>query len=96
MYELGKVTLDGIEGQGYAFSRKTAFGKTFQGVFFPKEEEDLEELQEREKITFSGPVYHRRRNRSARRATETLEVAIENTISSPMGERARFESTEPV
>ena len=44
MYEMGKVKLGDVEGQGYAFSKKTVFGKTFQGVFFPDDEEALERL----------------------------------------------------
>lgn len=95
MYELGKVMLDDVEGQGYAFSKKTVFGKTFQGVFFPDNEEDLEVIQAKEELTFQGPVYHRRRDRTARLSEgEELSVTITNTIQTQIGERARFEAVE--
>lgn len=94
IYELEKVTLGDVEGHGYAFTRKTVFGKAYQGVFFPENEEALDALREEEEVTFSGPVYHRRRDRSARKAKEELVVSIIGSTSTPMGERAEFEATE--
>ena len=94
MYEMGKVKLGDVEGQGYAFSKKTVFGKTYQGVFFPDDEEALERLQEEEELMFSGPVYHRRRDRTARRKEEELVVAIVDSTSTAVGERADFKALE--
>ena len=93
-YKLDRAVLGEVEGQGYAFTRKTVFGKTYQGVFFAENESALEDLNGEEEITFSGPVYHRRRDRSARKKEEELTVSIVNSTSTPMGERAEFEAVE--
>jgi hypothetical protein len=94
IYEPEKVKLGDVEGIGYAFTRRTAFGKAFQGVFFTEDEEALEQLQDQDEVTFTGAVYHRRRDRSARKKEESLTVSIIDTVSTPMGERAEFEAID--
>lgn len=93
-FELGRVTLGDIEGQGYAFAKKTVFGQTYQGIFFPDDEEALEQLRGQDEVMFSGPVYYRRRDRSARLKEEELVVAIVDSTTTPVGERADFEAVE--
>lgn len=94
LYELEKATIGDIEGQGYAFTRKTVFGKVYQGVFFPDDDTAMEELQEEDELTFSGLVYHRRRNRSARKKEESFPVSIIDSTTTPLGERAEFKAAD--
>ncbi|MDX1548615.1 MAG: hypothetical protein R3247_16585 [Rhodothermales bacterium] len=90
MYELQDVTLGDIEGQGYAFKRSTAFGKARRGVFFPRDEEDLEKLENAETLTFTGPCYYRTRGPRDRE----FEVAIVEVVPTRFGPRADFEAIE--
>lgn len=94
MLEMGHVKLGEQEGQGYAFTRRTAFGKACHGVFFARDEETIDQLKDQEQITFTGPVYYRRRSGSYRRKEEELTVNVVNSTSTPMGERIDFESVE--
>lgn len=95
MYELEKVVLGEVEGEGYAFTRKTVFGKTYQGVFYAEDDEALEALLEgEEELTFEGPVYHRRRDRSSRKKREELTVEIIGSTPTPRGTRTEFSAFE--
>jgi hypothetical protein len=94
MYQLQKATLGDVSGKGYAFAHKTFFGKAYQGVFFPDEDEAVETLRDQGELVFSGSVYHRRRDRTSRRSTEELTVAIVDSTVTPMGHRAEFEAKE--
>lgn len=89
-YELQPVTLDDVEGQGYAFKRRTAFGKARRGIFFPNDEEDLETLKEKDEVTFTGPCYYRTRGPRDRE----FKVAITNITSTRMGNRVDFEAVD--
>lgn len=89
-YELHNVKLGDVEGQGYAFKRRTAFGKARQGIFFPHNEEDLEKLKEGEEVTFVGPCYYRTRGPRDRE----FKVTIANVTSTRMGERVDFEAVD--
>ena len=88
-YELKKMTLDGIEGEGYAYKRKTVFGKARQGIFFPENEEDLEELQDKEELTFEGTLYYRNRGRD-----KSFDVTITEVTPTRRGNRADFADTD--
>ncbi len=90
MYELRHVTLGEVEGRGYAFKRSTAFGQARRGIFFPNNEEDLQQLQDRDAITFSGPCYYG--DRGAR--DRTFEVAIIAVTPTRFGDRVDFEALE--
>ncbi len=85
MYDLKKAQLADLEGQGFVFPRTTVFGKKYQGVFFCEEGDLLNKMKEEEKITFSGVVYERTRERE-----ETLSVTITDVISTHQGERANL------
>lgn len=89
-YQLERVTLGDVEGQGYAFKRRTAFGKARKGIFFPDNEEDLERLEEEEKVTFSGPCYYRTRGPRQRE----FDAAITNITPTRMGLRVDFEAVD--
>lgn len=86
LYDLHQATLADIEGEGYSFSKKTVFGKKYQGVFFG---EDISKFEEDDEVTFSGILYDRSREKE-----KTFSVQITNVISTPAGERADFVATE--
>ena len=94
MLELEKVTLGDVEGQGYAFTRKTAFGKSYFGVFFAENDEELETLKEEDELDFSGTVYHRRRSGKYRKSEEEMPVSIVGVTPTGLGERVAFEAVE--
>ncbi len=86
LYDLHDATLEDAEGEGFCFSKKTVFGKKYQGVFFG---EDIMDLEDRDDVTFSGIVYDRSREKE-----KTFNVEITNVTSTPAGERADFVATE--
>ena len=86
LYDLHNATLEDTEGEGYCFSKKTVFGKKYQGVFFG---ENISDLEDRDDVTFSGIVYDRSREKE-----KTFSVEITNVASTPAGERADFVATE--
>lgn len=90
LYHLHKATLDEVEGQGYAFSRRTFQGKTFQGVLFLDEDAPVDELKEEDTLVFSGTVYHRRRSGPPRKEETTLPVTVESITETSMGPRLNF------
>jgi len=86
LYDLRNATLEDVEGEGYCFSKKTVFGKQYQGVFFG---EGIDELVEEDDLTFSGILYDRSREKE-----KTFSVEITNVTSTPAGDRADFIATE--
>ncbi|NBC18984.1 MAG: hypothetical protein GVY18_16915 [Bacteroidetes bacterium] len=90
LYEMEDVMLGDIPGRGYAFKRRTAFGKARRGIFFPNDEEDLEKLKEDETFEFNGPCYYRKRGPRDR----TFEVQVIDITSTRMGERVDFEAVD--
>ncbi len=86
LYDLHSATLENSEGEGYCFSKKTVFGKKYQGVFFG---DDISNLEGENEVTFSGIVYDRSREKE-----KTFNVEITNVTSTPAGERADFVATE--
>ena len=90
MYELQDAKLGDIEGQGYAFKRRTAFGKARRGIFYPASPEDLEKIQEVETLTFTGPCYYRTRGPRDRE----FDVAIVKVVPTRMGNRVDFEAVD--
>jgi hypothetical protein len=97
LYDLHDATFDDTEGQGYAYSEKTVYGKAYKGVFFfdngaadsdelASEEEDDEEKEEHE---FSGILYDRSRERE-----KSFPVSVDDVVSTPSGKRVDFIATE--
>lgn len=85
IYQLHDAQLGDIEGEGYAYAGKTVWGKTYQGVFFG-DDDAVEELAEKDKITFKGHVYLRSRERN-----QEKDVTITNLTRTRNGIRADFE-----
>lgn len=94
LFELENVKLGGVEGPGYAFSKRTVFGKTFQGIVFVDTEDDVEALQDEDDLMYEGTVYHQRRSRGPRKDEDAFEVEITSVTSTGMGERISFEAVE--
>lgn len=91
LYDLHDAKLNDKEGQGYAYSRKTVYGKAYKGVFFAKEDiESVEALTEGEdEPTFTGILYDRSRERE-----KSFSVEVTDVLSTPSGDRVDFIATE--
>lgn len=90
LYDLHNAKLNEMEGEGFAYSQKTVYGKSYKGVFFGEDEEEIENLaDEEEDATFEGILYDRSRERE-----KSFSVEITDVISTPSGERADFVATE--
>lgn len=90
LYDLHNAKLNEMEGEGFAYSKKTVYGKAYKGVFFGENEEDIEKLaDEEEDATFEGILYDRSRERE-----KSFSVEVTDVISTPSGERADFVATE--
>jgi len=89
-----EATLGDIEGEGYAFIRKTFRGKETQGVFFGTEEDTdaLEALQDRDTVEFSGVVYYKKRSGGISERSKSLVVDVKNLVSVRAGERVDFKA----
>lgn len=85
-----KAQLADLEGRGFAYTETNGHQKNYQGVFFLDDEESLENLQEKDEITFSGTVYDDRRGTRI----DTIPVTITEIVSTPAGQRADFVCTE--
>ncbi|GIV57367.1 MAG: hypothetical protein D6746_11965 [Bacteroidetes bacterium] len=98
LYTPQQAELGGIEGQGYAFARRTYQGLEYQGVFFVDEEqaEALEPLLEEEEVPFTGVVYKKNRSGKVRKDTRTFLVDVKDLVSVHVGERADFEVIDEV
>ena len=86
LYELDPAKLGELEGQGYAFSRKTVWGKTYQGIFYG-DEETLQDLKEEDEIVYAGKVYLQSRISELEK-----EVKITDLTPTRNGLRAAFEA----
>ncbi len=91
LYDLHEAKLNEMEGEGFAYSQKTVYGKAYKGVFFGENEEEIEKLasSEEEEATFEGILYDRSRERE-----KSFSVEVTDVISTPSGERADFVATE--
>ena len=90
LYDLHDAQLDDLDGEGFAYSEKTVYGKAYKGVFFGNSAEAIETLAEGEDdATFTGILYDRSRERE-----KSFSVNVTNVISTPSGERADFVATE--
>jgi hypothetical protein len=90
LYDLHDAKLNEMEGEGFAYSQKTVYGKAYKGVFFGEDSETIEELADSEDdAQFEGILYDRSRERE-----KTFSVEITDVISTPSGERADFVATE--
>ncbi len=88
IYKLDSATLGELKGQGYAFSRKTVWGKAYKGVFFG-EDDKLEGVQNEDELTFKGKVYLR-----SRVSDLDKPVTITNLTKTRNGLRADFEAVD--
>lgn len=90
LYDLHEAKLNDLEGQGFAYSQKTVYGKSYKGVFFSENEDAIDSLEGKdEDATFTGILYDRSRERE-----KSFSVNITDVISTPSGERADFIATE--
>ncbi|WP_022836727.1 hypothetical protein [Salisaeta longa] len=93
LYDLHEAQLNDMEGQGFAYSQKTVYGKAYKGVFFGEDADTIEQLAEVEEgedePTFTGILYDRSRERE-----KSFSINITKVISTPTGERADFVATE--
>lgn len=89
IYSPHEATLGDLEGQGFAFSKKTSLGKSYQGVFFADDEDALNALKEEERVEYAGILYDR-----SRELEETFPVSITNVILTRSGMRADFVRVE--
>ncbi len=90
LYDLHNAKLNEMEGEGFAYSKKTVYGKAYKGVFFGEDEDEIEELaDDEEDATFEGILYDRSRERE-----KSFTVEVTDVISTPSGERADFIATE--
>lgn len=88
-YELKKMKLGDVEGQGYAYKRKTVFGKARKGIFYADDEEELEKLKDEDEIEFEGTLYFRDRPRD-----KSFPAKITNITPTRQGQRADFVDTD--
>ena len=90
LYDLHDAKLEESDGQGFAFSKKTVYGKAYKGVFFyDKAPDGVEDLKEEDELTFTGILYDRSRERE-----KSFPVTVTDVISTPSGERVDFVATE--
>lgn len=90
LYDLHDAKLNDMEGEGFAYSQKTVYGKAYKGVFFGENVDGIENLADQDDdATFEGILYDRSRERE-----KTFSVEITDVISTPSGERADFVATE--
>jgi hypothetical protein len=90
LYDLHEAQLNDAEGEGFAYSEKTVYGKAYKGVFFSERAGAIEGLEDEEDdATFTGILYDRSRERE-----KSFSVNITDVISTPSGERADFIATE--
>lgn len=90
LYDLHNAKLNDMEGEGFAYSQKTVYGKAYKGVFFGENTDQIEELADQsDDATFTGILYDRSRERE-----KSFTVEVTNVISTPSGERADFVATE--
>lgn len=94
LYELEEATLNGMQGQGYAFKSDKAFGSTYQGVFFlppDHEEDEVSGLVDGDPVEFSGRVYLKTTSNE-----ETIAVQVTKTLRTGSGPRADFLSVDGI
>lgn len=90
LYDLHDAQLDDLDGEGFAYSEKTVYGKAYKGVFFANSPDAVEEIADSDgDATFTGILYDR-----SRESEKSFTVDVTNVISTPTGERADFVATE--
>lgn len=90
LYDLHDAKLNDMEGEGFAYSEKTVYGKAYKGVFFGEDGEEIENLVDQDgDATFEGILYDRSRERE-----KNFSVDVTDVVSTPSGERANFVATE--
>lgn len=96
LYQHQDAQLGEIEGTGYLFRKRTAFGDQYQGVFFAPDDasEKLGELQDADSVTFSGIAYKKNRSGKVSANEVEFEVDVKSLTTVAMGERALLEVVE--
>lgn len=91
LYDLHDASLNDMDGEGFAYSEKTVYGKAYKGVFFGEDAAAIEDLadEDSDDATFEGILYDRSRERE-----KSFSVEVTDVISTPSGERADFVATE--
>lgn len=94
--ELQPAELGGLEGSGYAFTRRTYEGIAIQGIFFAEQtpEEGMESLVDLDAVTFSGVLYKRNRSGSVTKRKVELDVDVTKLSSVAFGDRVDFVEAE--
>jgi hypothetical protein len=95
LYTRKAATLNGTDGNGYAFLVPDAFHDDCQGVFFADREhaEVLEALLELPTVEFTGIMYKRTQAGTVRGVNKTLTVKVEKIVPVSLGLRANFRVT---
>lgn len=88
--KLHEAELGGIEGSGYAFTKRTYKGEVIQGVFFADDAEKLEELIDKESVRFEGVLYKKLRSGNMRKKLQSFLVDVKRLASVAAGERVTF------
>ena len=98
LYEPQPATLGGIEGQGYAFQKKTPGSETYQGVFFAEEKDaqHLERFLLMKEVRFTGVFYKKLMGGSVSKRVRTFLVDVYQRAHMPAGERLDFTVLEEV
>ncbi|MFQ5571821.1 MAG: hypothetical protein ACE5G0_19250 [Rhodothermales bacterium] len=95
-HTLQDATLGSLEGEGFAFVKRTMGGDTIQGVFFGSEEDqdELKALRAKDKVRFKGVVYNRRKSGGITEKKQAFLVNVRELLTVYAGERAFFEVLE--
>ncbi|MEM1125293.1 MAG: hypothetical protein AAGI71_01485 [Bacteroidota bacterium] len=95
-FTLQSATLGDIDGQGYAFTKRTFEGREVQGILFVDDEQDVEALQQEDELIYEGALYYRRKTQGPREEHESFPVEITGVLSTGMGHRVSFSAVETV
>ncbi len=92
LYKRKAATLNGLDGNGYAFLVPDSFREDCQGVFFADREhqEALDALVELSSVAFDGILYKRTQAGTVRGVKKSLTVKVEKIVPVSLGLRANF------
>lgn len=96
VHTLQNATLGPLEGEGYAFVKRTVDGDKIMGVFFGSEEDqdELRALRAKDNVRFKGVVYNTRKSGDVSQKKQVLLVKVRELLSVRAGKRAYFEVLE--
>ncbi|MEM1093369.1 MAG: hypothetical protein AAGJ10_02110 [Bacteroidota bacterium] len=97
LYQLQSATLGNIEGEGFAFRKRTVNSR-IRGVFFATEDvqDKLQALVEEDEVHFSGVTYRKLRSGKIKKRVADFVVNVKGFLSVRAGERVTFEVIEEV